>query len=187
MKHILLIMSFYLALASSLLLANEGTPQKPPQQQYDFLIGDWDCQFQKYNAVELEYELGCFWQGKYTFDGNMVQDDFRMYSQDGKQVVFAGTTLRTYVEQKQRWDLAFLSSRNGHWPNFYGSWQQNSMHIVTKGKDAQGEFDAKIRFHNIQKDSFTWEMKKSYDQGKTWQLDSIITAKRKDVETKTAS
>lgn len=175
-KTILLVTGFYFALLADLAIAES----KDPSKQFDFLIGHWECTYQ---AVDAEGELGqaypCTWDGKYTFDGNMVQDDFKMFNKDGA-MVFAGTTLRTYVAQKQRWDLAFLGARNGHWPNFHGVWKEGEIHINSDGVDQRGNFKAKIRFYDIKEDSFMWDMHKSYDEGKTWALDSVIKPVRKN-------
>lgn len=147
------------------------------QKEYDFLIGDWQCQFEQYKDNQKVRTYPCQWQGKYTFDGHMVQDDFRMYADD--KVVFSGTTLRTYVATKNRWDLAFLGSNIGHYPNFQGNWTGSEMAITNQGEDERGKFDVSIRFHDITQDSFTWEMKTSYDQGKTWELSARINATRR--------
>ncbi|BDX04904.1 hypothetical protein MACH26_04250 [Planctobacterium marinum] len=93
-------------------------------------------------------------------------------------MIFAGTTLRTWVPQKQRWDLAFLSAQGGHYPNFFGKWHNDHMQIEVRNQDAQGEFLSKIRFKDITAESFTWDMYQSRDEGKSWSLDSIIKAHR---------
>lgn len=163
---------------SALSLAEEPAQNNTAEmrKQYDFLIGNWDCTFVQFADGKEAAQYPCTWQGKYTFDGLMVQDDFRMYHQE--QMVFSGTTLRTFVEQKQRWDLAFLGSGAGHWPNFHGQWKDNQMQITQKGKDQKGEFDAKIHFKNIEQNSFLWTMEKSYDGGKTWSHDMEIRSTR---------
>ena len=51
------------------------------RKQYDFLIGNWDCTYVQYVDGKEAGEYPCTWQGKYTFDGLMVQDDFRMFYQ----------------------------------------------------------------------------------------------------------
>lgn len=154
--------------------SNESDSSK---QQYDFIIGEWTCSYIQYADGKVTAEYPCTWQGKHTFDGNMVQDDFRMYFKE--KLVFAGTTLRTWVERKQRWDLAFLGAGQGHWPNFHGVWQDSQMNITATGEDQRGKFESKIHFKDIKKDSYLWEMHKSYDEGKTWNLDAQIKTTRK--------
>lgn len=175
MKHFLkaIALSYFSFLPHSF-AAMEADPTK----QYDFLKGDWDCQWIQYQEGKEASRFNCDWSGKYTLEGTMFQDDFRMYN-DNKQLIYAGTTLRTYVKSKKRWDMAFLASSSGHWPNFHGVWQENEMYITSQGVDAKGEHKTRIRFYDIQQGRFIWEMQKSYDDGKTWQLDSEIRAKRK--------
>lgn len=159
--------------------ANSGktaAPTNEVRQQYDFIIGEWECTFVQFAKGKEATNYPCTWHGRYTFDGLMVQDDFRMYHQE--KMVFSGTTLRTWVAHKKRWDLAFLGAGVGHWPNFFGEWQEGQMQITSKGTDQLGEFDAKIRFTNIQDDSFLWQMEKSYDGGENWQLDAEIRSRR---------
>lgn len=152
------------------------------KKQFEFLIGSWDCTYLQYSNTtdsmgEVVAKYPCDWNAKYTFDGHMVQDDFQLYY-EGK-VAFAGTTLRTWVQNKQRWDLAFLSAGRGHWPNFHGTWQETGMEIAASGSDQRGDFVSKIRFVDIKANSFLWEMEKSYDDGKSWYLDTQIKTTRK--------
>jgi hypothetical protein len=147
------------------------------QKQYDFFIGDWACTWFSFEGDVVKNQYPCDWKAYYTFNGSMVQDDFQMFNSG--DLIFAGTTLRTYVATKNRWDLAFLSAKGGHYPNFYGNWADGNMHVFNTGEDSHGKFIGKILFTNIKDDSFDWEMRKSYDGGQSWQLSYRIEALRK--------
>lgn len=155
-----------------------ATEKEDPTKQYDFLKGQWNCEYKAYAEEKVTYSSACTWEGRYTLEGSMFQDDFRLFNAEGNKI-FSATTIRTWVPQKNRWDLAALFSQQGHYPNFHGVWENDEMVISVQGEDPKGKFDGKIRFFDIDENTFSWKLERSYDQGKTWHLGVTIDAKRK--------
>jgi hypothetical protein len=163
------------------LMAAPAFPDAPEQaSQFEFLIGEWDCEWTGFNKEgEALAPLPCRWSARYTFDGRMVQDDYRLWDSDQK-LIFSGTTLRSYSPDKARWEFVFLGSQQPAWPRFHGRWEQGEMRIHAEGTDRQGrDFVSRIKFHKITSNSFEWRMDTSYDGGETWQLSGINTATRR--------
>ena len=62
---------------------------------------------------------------------------------------------------------------------FYGELEDGEIRLQATGEDAQGPFIDDIRFTDIEADSFTWRMSRSYDDGKTWRRDQAVTRARR--------
>ncbi|MCW8878413.1 MAG: hypothetical protein OQJ89_08820 [Kangiellaceae bacterium] len=168
-------------IASSFSFAGDAKKKEAeqPQKDFDFLIGNWDCEWQRFDPKgKIQSKIRCKWDARYTFDGLMVQDDFRMFNSSGK-LVYAGTTLRNYSPQEKQWKNTFLDVVGGpSFEDFVGKKVGGEIHIQTTRKNANGQKAfMKIRFHNISESGFSWEGKTSSD-GKNWTLDSRIISKK---------
>ena len=147
---------------------------------YAFLIGKWDCTYQQMDKQnKVIFEAPCTWQADYAFDNKMVVDDFKMYDKDGK-VSYGGRTLRTYSPRDKQWHQVFLAAQLGAPMNpFTAQKVEGEMQLQVEMRQPSGELSpARFSFSKISESSFTWENHRSQDQGKTWVLESRITAKR---------
>lgn len=156
----------------------KGAPSE--SLQFDFLIGDWDVAGTRYTpdgAVLMQYKAS--WNAKYLNDKRMVIDDFKALAPTG-QDVSSYVTLRTYSEVTHRWEMAGLSAlqpaMNAAWS---GVWKDGEMQIEAAGKMPDGvTMRNRIRFFQIEKNSFHWESRVSMDDGKTWTLNAALVATR---------
>ncbi len=168
------------------------TPQVPPDvarylkgappegRQFDFLIGDWEVAATRHKedgSVLFQYEAS--WNAKDLNEGRMVVDDFRAHSPTG-EVISSYVTLRTYSEATRRWEMAGLSAlqpaASAAW---HGELQDGEMRLEASGRDSAGNtVKTKIRFFNIERDSFNWESKVSHDGGTTWVKTASLLASR---------
>ena len=147
---------------------------------YAFLIGDWTCTYQQMDKQnKVIFEAPCTWQADYAFDNKMVVDDFKMYDKDGN-VSYGGRTLRTYSSRDKQWHQVFLAAQLGAPMNpFTARKIKGEVQLEVKMRQPSGELSpARFSFSNISDNAFTWENHRSHDQGKTWVLESRITAKR---------
>ena len=64
---------------------------------------------------------------------------------------------------------------------FYGEFVDGEMHIEAHGSDIRGQYQDRIRFHDIAADSFSWRMSRSYDGGETW-IEDIMVADATRIE-----
>ena len=180
-RLIKLSMATVMIIASSFSAADNAKKEdaQQPQKDFDFLIGKWDCEWQQFDPKgKIRTKIGCQWDARYTFDGMMVQDDFRMFNESGK-LVYAGTTLRSYSVREKQWKNTFLDVVGGpSFEDFVGKRVGDEIHIQTTRKNANGEKTfMRIRFHDISENGFSWEGKTSSD-GKDWTLDSRIISKK---------
>ena len=152
----------------------------PEGQQFDFLIGDWEVTATRYKedgSPLFQYKAG--WNAKYLNEGRMIVDDFKAYAPTG-QAVSSYVTLRTYSEATHRWEMAGLSAlqpaASAEW---YGELKDGEMLLDAIGKDPAGNMvKTKIRFFNVEKNSFSWESKVSRDEGETWVKTASLLASR---------
>jgi hypothetical protein len=152
----------------------------PESRQFDFLIGDWDIAASRYNpdgSLLLQYQGS--WSARHLNAGRMVFDDFKAFAPTGKEIS-SYVTLRTYSETTHRWEMsglaAFQPATVAQW---YGQWKDGEMQIEVIGKDPTGNpIRNRIRFFLIESNSFSWESKISFDDGKTWIQASSLTATR---------
>jgi hypothetical protein len=149
-------------------------------QQFAFLIGDWDVKATKFSAggaVLLQYKA--IWSAKYLNEGRMVLDDFKALAPDGRPIS-SFVTLRTYCEQTRRWEMAGLAAMQPAASlEWYGAWAGNEMHINAAGVDPSGQqVKTRIRFSDITPDRFHWESESSFDGGKTWVRTASLVATR---------
>jgi hypothetical protein len=156
----------------------QGAPAE--SQQFDFLIGNWVVSATRYgeDGVAL-FKYEATWNAQYLNEGRMVIDDFQAKSPTG-QVVSSFVTLRTYSQDKQRWEMVGLAALqpavSAEW---YGQWQNGEMLTNATGKDPAGNsLRNRIRFFNITGNSFEWESRVSRDEGQTWSRIATLLASR---------
>lgn len=143
-------------------------PDAPPEMaQFAFLVGEWDCKLTSLNGQGQRVESTGRWVGYYTLGGYAFQDDW--YAASGSR----GTTWRSYHPFKKKWVNTWLMANTDRAPGFaegwfYGTWQDGEMRLQASGSDTIGDFVDRIVFTEIEKDSFTWKMDRSYDGGESW-------------------
>ena len=156
----------------------KGAP--PESLQFDFLIGDWDVAATKYKEDgSLLFQYKASWSAQYLNEGRMVMDEFKAYFPTGQEIS-SYVTLRTYSETIGRWEMtglsALQSNANARW---FGEWKDGEMLLDAVGVNPEGAtINNKIRFFNIEKNSFTWESRMSDNSGKTWTKSAFLVASR---------
>lgn len=156
----------------------KGAP--PESQQFDFLVGDWDVsatRFKEDGTPLLQYKAS--WSAIRLNGGRMIMDDFKALAPTG-QPISSYVTLRTYSEVTHRWEMtglhALQPSGSAEW---HGVSKNNEVLLNATGKDPAGNVvKNKIRFHDIAKQSFSWESSTSRDDGKTWNKTASLRASR---------
>jgi hypothetical protein len=156
----------------------QGPP--PESRQFDFLLGDWDVAATRYGddgAVLVQYRAR--WTARSLNGGRMVMDDFQARLPGG-EAMSSFVTLRTNSELTHRWEIAGLGA---HLPaaiaDWHGQWQDGEMRLEAAGKDAQGlPARTRIRFFDIGPDGFSWEIRISRDDGRTWSRSASLKATR---------
>ncbi len=175
MKRILLLILILLPI--HILNINGQLKTKLPND-FDFLIGEWQCTIKSLNNTG-EYQTSEFvWKAFFTADSNMVQDEVYIFDKEGKEHLW-GVTYRGYSKQEQIWKCRFFDVFSGNWNTIDGSKKGEDIHLIMEGKNSNGEFTSKVLFYEIGENSFKWKNHISYDKGETWtENQNIIEAIR---------
>jgi hypothetical protein len=176
------ILVLVLALAST--AVGQTASKKTPEQlqalfaqhkgDFDYLLGDWEFtadnkQFGKSNGR---------WSAVRLATGQIL-DEYRLVDDKGA-TFYVTATIRNYDVAHDRWELIGMDDRNGL--QDFGTAQRvgQEMRIEQKfGVSGGNPAIMRIRYYNIQSNSFSWAGDQSTDNGKTWVKDHLrIEAKR---------
>ena len=152
---------------------------KPPYNQFDFLIGEWSVDAKTYHLGEIVNETTAVWKAKYSEDKKIIIDEWYNLPKAGENSQY-WFTLRTYSDALAHWQIVGLQPNQPTLaPTFLGQWRDNEMHLSGEVVVEQGPLQARVRFYDIEHNSFEWEMKMSID-GKDWHLYQSASARRTD-------
>lgn len=156
----------------TLVYSSQGQPAPPPAEELNklnFWVGRWNLTWEGgkgTNHIESKY------------DGRVIQENFE--ATEGRMKGFKGTSISTYNAGHKKWHQAWADSNGGYF-NFVGDMEGDKRIFYTEeprtfpnGKS----FIFRMRFHNIEKDSFTWDWERSSDNGETWELSWRIKYER---------
>lgn len=166
-------MHFVLTLALSVMML--ASPAEKTREQmkaswdahhadFDYLLGDWEFtadsqQWGKFRGAWSAVQLG---------DGGPILDEYRVLDDKG-ETMYATTTLRTYNAVLDQWELVSTDAGTGLQNVGTGHRDGGEMHIEQKfGYGSPNPSMLRIRYHDIQKDRFSWAADRSTDGGKTW-------------------
>lgn len=152
----------------------------PESKQFDFLIGNWLADVARYKpdgSMALKYKAT--WTAMRLNGGRMIMDDYKALGPGG-QPVTSFVTLRTYSEATNRWELAGLQAQQPTGlTDWHGAFKDGEMHLQSTAVTPTGAtVMTKVRYYNIEKDSFSWQTTTSLDKGATWVKTSDAKAMR---------
>ncbi len=178
------ILVLVLALATTAVGQTTSNSKKTPEQlqalfeqhkgDFDYLLGDW-----QFTADNKQYgKSNGRWSAVRLATGQIL-DEYRLIDDKGA-TFYVTATIRNYDVIHDRWELIGMDDRNGL--QDFGTAQRvgPEMHIEQKFGVAGGNpATMRIRYYNIQANSFSWAGDQSTDNGKTWVKDQLrIEAKR---------
>ena len=178
MKALLLVAAF-----AGTALGQTAAKKTPEQLQalfeqhkgdFDYLLGDWE-----FVADNKQYgKSNGRWSAVKTATGQIL-DEYRLVDDKGG-TFYVTATIRNYDAVHDRWELIGMDDRNGL--QDFGTARRVGleMHIEQKfGVSGGNPTIMRIRYYNIQANSFSWAADQSADNGKTWVKDHLrIEAKR---------
>ena len=155
-----------LIFSSSLLYAQDGS-------EFDFWVGHWDLSWQ--------YADGTTGAGKNhilkTLDGKVIQENFEAID-NGAYKGFKGTSISVFNPNTKTWHQAWGDNQGGYF-NFVGEVHDgNRIFKTSVNPQGQGALLLRMRFYNIEEDSFTWDWEQSKDGGESWNLQWRINYQR---------
>ena len=165
-------------------LSGQTSAKKTPEQlqalyeqhkgDFDYLLGDW-----QFTADNKQYgKSNGRWSAVRLATGQIL-DEYRLVDDKGA-TFYVTATIRNYDAIHDRWELIGMDDRNGL--QDFGTAQRvgQEMRIEQKfGVSGGNPTMMRIRYYNIQPNSFSWAGDQSTDNGKTWVKDQLrIEAKR---------
>lgn len=147
---------------------NSKLPPTDPVKQFDFLIGDWRMDVEKYNPQGALVAKQTEWSRvRPMIGGASLLDEWGN----------SGFTVRTWDPRSKVWRLFWTDRQysagrmqlwEGHFKNGVGTFVGGNS--VPKSND---RVYSKIEFSELAADTVLWKMWKTPDNGKTWVLDYI--------------
>jgi hypothetical protein len=165
-------------------LSGQTATKKTPEQlqalyeqhkgDFDYLLGDW-----QFTADNKQYgKSNGRWSAVRLATGQIL-DEYRLVDDKGA-TFYVTATIRNYDAIHDRWELIGMDDRNGL--QDFGTAQRvgQEMRIEQKfGVSGGNPTMMRIRYYNIQPNSFSWAGDQSTDNGKTWVKEQLrIEAKR---------
>ena len=149
---------------------NKAAPQE--LKLFSFLVGKHHCRGIKLNKDRTKTKFEATWTGRYSMDGYVIEDEFRIQSKNG-EVTRLGTNYRAYNSENKQWQLRWFDALSPSWTNLAkpedGGVNTDNDEISFMIIDDDVHF--KIRFINVTNNSFTWLGELSLDKGENWHLD----------------
>lgn len=136
----------------------------PPEQYFDFWIGEWDLTWEDpdgttgtgFNRIER------------ILNDAVIKENFEAYT--GAAAGFVGKSYSVYVSASGKWKQTWVDNSGGYL-DFTGEFDGNRRMFVRNGINQQGNsVMQRMIFYDIEPDSFTWDWQISEDNGETWQL-----------------
>ena len=143
------------------------------KSDFDYLLGDWE-----FVATSKQYGKSNGRWSTVRLATGQILDEYRLIDDKGA-TFYVTTTLRNYNAIRDRWELVGMDDRNGLQDVGTGQRVGADMRLEQKFGVAGGSPNTlRIRYYNIQANSFSWTADQSTD-GKTWVKDfQQIEAKR---------
>lgn len=154
-----------------------GAP--PEMSQYEFLIGDWDCELRVHPpGAAPPVILRGEWHAKWVHGRRMLVDDISIFLPSGEEAL-GWLNLRTYSEETGCWEISghrALAPSSG--AITHGHWRDGEMHLDFETQHAGRAMRNFVRFHEITPGSFEWEWKHQDEASTDWKLFASISARR---------
>jgi hypothetical protein len=177
-KHLML---FVCALAAVTLPISARTPRPVATHakdgsvnDFDYLLGDW-----AFVANNKQYgKTNGRWSAVRMATGQIF-DEYRLVDDKGG-TIYVTATIRNFNSKAGRWELIGMDGSNGLQDFGTGERVGTEMHLEQRFGVAGGKpTTLRIRYYNIQPNSFSWTADQWTDGGKTWIKDyQQIEAKR---------
>lgn len=142
----------------SVVQAEPLTLQLDAGRQFDFWLGEWDCSWDDGDHRQLATNSVYLDLG-----GKVVVENF-----DGRPSLdFQGLSFSVYDRNARCWKQTWVDS-DGNYLDFVGSFENGVMELRRSGEVDGATARFRMRWENIERDSFDWSWQRSDDDGETW-------------------
>ena len=155
----------------------------PEAAQYNFLVGQWDLVVKPAatglgQKIHGTPKLIGTWKGWRDFDGWGVESELRITDASGNPMSLS-RAMHYYDATTKKWKSVGLDVYRGVVSNGVAELRGSVMVSNSAGRDADGKaYLSRSRYADIKPDSFTYVQERSMDNGKTWDTNLTIEAKR---------
>ena len=150
------------------------TPATQAADLFDFWIGDW--------AVSWTGADGAAGSGRNriarVLDGAVIEENFEETA-DGKTPPLKGRSLSVLEKASGVWRQAWSDNQGGFFSLTAQVDGERRMFVTDMVRKDGKESAQRMIFHDIKKDSFTWDWEGTTDGGKTWKRLWRIDYKRR--------
>ncbi|MDZ7773900.1 MAG: hypothetical protein U5K31_14335 [Balneolaceae bacterium] len=143
-----------------------------PAHFYDFWLGEWNLTWENRDGTtgrgtnRIERILG----------GRVIQENFS--AEGGTMDGYAGNSWSVFQPASGMWKQTWVDNQGGYL-DFTGAVDGDRRIFHRTGMDPQGnEVLQRMVFHEITRDSLTWDWERSADGGESWQLQWRIRYRR---------
>ncbi len=128
--------------------------------QFNFWLGNWDCNGIAYGAKETKTPC----QNNVTLElgGHVIHEHF-------KGGTYLGESWSVYSPTQKVWQQTWVDSSGGY-ILLAGQFKDGKMALETTPKPSTPNVKTRLVYFNIEKDSFDWNYDLTLDGGKTWKL-----------------
>lgn len=145
------------------------------QNAFDFLIGKWKVTEKAITGTDTTYHGTSVYTIYKSHDGTTIKDDW-VYK-DADTIMFKATMLRSYDATNKRWML-YYADNNYNSQVWEGRQENNEWWFYRERMRDGKKIVIKIKWVAIHKKLVQQYIYRSFDEGKTWVLGSILDYKR---------
>jgi hypothetical protein len=186
-RRLLLIAAIFTTQASAQTQHGGTAPpaRVPPREaaQFNFLVGQWELSV-KPAATSLAQrvhgtpKLTGTWKGWRALDGWGIEDELRITDASGNPMALTHA-LRLYDVTAAKWKTSAVDPYRSIITSSTAEWRGAEMLTSSQGKDAEGKpYLSRGTFSKISPSTFRYIQQRSTDNGKTWNDNLTIDAKR---------
>jgi len=159
-------------LPANLLYAQLSLEDIPPEEYFDFWIGEWNLMW-----ADPDSTAGTgFNKIERVLDGTVIKESFEGLT--GASAGYLGRSYTVYKRSTGEWKQTWVDN-TGDYLEFTGEFVDDMRMFTRFGTDQNGNVILqRMIFYDIQPDSFTWDWVSSSDNGATWDLNWRIRYRR---------
>lgn len=142
---------------------------------FDFLIGKWKVIEKSITGTDTSYHGTSFYTIYKSHDGTTIKDDW-VYK-DADTVVYKSTMIRCYDAAAKKWMLYYADNayRSQTWE---GRFENNEWWFYRERIQDDKRIIIKLKWAPVNKKMAQQYIYRSFDEGKTWVLGSILEYKK---------
>lgn len=153
-----------------------GKQAAQPLDLFDFWVGDWDVSWDGSSGSAAGKGRN---QITRILDGKVLEESFVAAAGQGAQPPLKGRSVSVFDTASKLWRQTWVDNQGGFIVLSAHTDGDKRIFQTAPRKNGAKETMQRMVFHDIQKNSFTWDWESSSDGGKTWQLGWRIAYKRR--------